>query len=252
MPLTLMIRLLHITDPHLYGAEDGTLRGVATLPGLRRALAHALADERRAEAILLTGDLVQDDPAGYAHVRREFAPLGLPVLCIPGNHDDPAAMRRALQGEPFRLDVAHDFGSWRVVQLDSVVPGEAGGRLAADALAALEHALSAAPDRHALVCLHHHPVSMSSRWMDGIGLANADELWRILDAHSNVRAVLWGHVHQDFDAMRGPVRLLASPSTGAQFLPRSDDFALDTRPPGYRWLDLHDDGTLSTQVAWAG
>lgn len=246
-----MTTLLHITDPHLYGAEHETLRGVATLPGLRRALHHAFAGGRRAEAILLTGDLVQDDPAGYAHVRREFGALGVPVLCIPGNHDDPVALRRALRGEPFRLDATHDFGGWRVVQLDSCVPGEVGGRITDDGLAELERALAAAPERHALVCLHHHPVSMSSRWMDDIGLGNAADFWRVIDSHANVRAVLWGHVHQDFEGLRGPVRLLASPSTCAQFLPRSDEFAIDDRPPGYRWLDLRDDGTLHTEVAWA-
>jgi Icc protein len=246
-----MIRLLHITDPHLFGSETDTLRGVATLPGLRRVLAQALGERRRIDAILLTGDLVQDDPAGYAHVRRELAPLGLPVLCIPGNHDDPAAMRRALHGEPFRLGVAHDFGRWRVVQLDTCVPGEVGGRLSAAALAEFDAALAGAAGRPALVCLHHHPVGMSSRWMDEIGLANADEFFGVVDAHPNVRAVLWGHVHQEFEGARGGVRLLASPSTCSQFLPRADEFAIDTRPPGYRWLELEDDGTLRTEVAWA-
>ena len=35
-----------------------------------------------------------------------------------------------------------------------------------------------------MVCLHHHPMPMGSRWLDGIGLANADEFWRIIDAHA--------------------------------------------------------------------
>ena len=91
---------------------------------------------------------------------------------------------------------------------------------------------------------------MSSRWLDTIGIANADELWRVIDAHANVRALAWGHVHQYFDSQRGGVRLLATPSTGAQFLPRSDQFAVDERPPAYRRLTLHADGTLDTDVVW--
>ena len=38
------VRLLHISDPHLFASPQGALRGVATLPALRAVLAHALAD----------------------------------------------------------------------------------------------------------------------------------------------------------------------------------------------------------------
>ncbi len=69
-------------------------------------------------------------------------------------------------------------------------------------------------------------------------------------AHRNVRAVLWGHVHQHFEGERNGVRLMSTPSTCAQFLPRSDGFAIDRRPPGYRWLELRDDGTIATDVVW--
>ena len=43
---------------------------------------------------------------------------------------------------------------------------------------------------------------------------------------------------------------MSTPSTCAQFLPRSDFFALDERPPGLRWLELHADGRIETEVAW--
>jgi Icc protein len=57
-------------------------------------------------------------------------------------------------------------------------------------------------------------------------------------------------VHQNYDALRKGVRLLATPSTCAQFLPNSDDFALDPRPPAYRTLELRADGSLLTEVVW--
>src|SRR5207249_756284 len=89
------VRLTHFTDPHLYGDENESLRGVATLPALTAALAHARARDWPPDALLVTGDLVQDDPAGYPHFRRLFGALGLPVLCLPGNHDEPQAMQRS-------------------------------------------------------------------------------------------------------------------------------------------------------------
>jgi Icc protein len=133
--------------------------------------------------------------------------------------------------------------------LNSCDPGHVGGRLSFDELTRLDAALSGSP-AHALVCLHHHPVDMGSRWLDGIGLANAEDFWRVVDAHRHVRGVAWGHVHQVYDAERNGVRLLGTPSTCAQFLPKSERFALDSNPPAYRRLDLLDDGGIHSEVRW--
>lgn len=244
------IRLIQLTDPHLYASASETLRGIETLPALERTLAHAREHEPVPDAYLVTGDLVQDDPGGYAHFRRCFGGLGKPVLCLPGNHDEPETMRRALAGEPFRIGGVHDLGGWRIVLLDSTVAGSAGGRLAPEELGMLDEALAAAPARHALVCLHHHPVRMSSRWLDQVGLENSGELFAVIERHRQVRALVWGHVHQSFDQLRKGVRLLATPSTCAQFLPRADDFAIDDKPPAYRILRLREDGSLLTEVTW--
>jgi Icc protein len=110
--------------------------------------------------------------------------------------------------------------------------------------------LSDAGTRHCMVCLHHHPVPMSSRWLDRVGLNNAAEFLHTIDAHRNVRAVVWGHVHQNYDALRKDVRMLATPSTCAQFAPNSDAFAVDSRPPAYRTFELRPDGSLLTEVVW--
>jgi len=245
-----VLRLIQFTDPHLYGSETESLRGVQTLAALTRTLSHAKQREWPVDAVLVTGDIVQDDPAGYAHFRRLFATAGVPVLCIPGNHDDPAALRRELDREPFVVGGRVDFGLWRIVLLDTWLAASASGRLSGQSLAQLDEALCTASGRHALVCLHHHPVSMSSHWLDEVGLENAAEFWRIVEQHRNVRAVVWGHVHQSFDALRGNVRLLATPSTCAQFRPGTDEFALDSLPPAYRTLQLRADGTLTTEVVW--
>lgn len=243
-------RLIQLTDPHLYGDAAATLRGIATLPALERALAHALAHHGDAAAILVTGDLVQDDPGGYAHIRRLFGRLGKPVYCIAGNHDLVGPMHAALAGAPFEIDGHFDIGRWRVVLLDSSVPGTASGRLAADTLARLDATLGAAAGRPALVCLHHHPVDMDSLWLDQVGLGNRGEFLAVIDRHPQVRAILWGHVHQEYDGARGGVRLLATPATCAQFLPHAAQFAIDPKPPAYRVLTLHDDGRIDTQVEW--
>lgn len=244
------VRLLQFTDPHLFGDTRETLRGIATYPALARALAAARADHWDAAAVLVTGDLVQDDPGGYQNFRALFDAAGKPVMCIPGNHDDVRAMSAALSDAPYQLCGERDLGNWRIVMLDSALPGSAGGTLSPASLARLDRALASAPDRHALVCLHHHPVDMGSRWLDQVGLANREEFFGVIDRHEHVRGILWGHVHQALDVVRNGVRLLATPATCTQFLPASDDFAVDSLPPAYRVLTLEDDGSIDTTLVW--
>lgn len=246
------LRFLHITDTHLVGDENGSQRGVAVLASLRAVLARALQAD--IDAVLLTGDVVHDDPAGYEWIRREFAADGCPVLCIPGNHDEPQAMRRMLAGAPFRHGGVHDFGAWRIVMLDSCLPGRVEGLLREAELRQLDTALATAADRHVLVVLHHHPVAIGSDWLEPIGLVNAGEFTDIIDRHPGVRGILWGHVHQVFEQSRrnphGELRLMASPSTCVQFAPGATDFALDDKPPGCRLLCLQDDGRIDTEILW--
>jgi Icc protein len=248
--MTCDVRLLHISDPHLFASPNGRLRGVETLTSLQQVLAHAMRRRPSPDALLCSGDLVNDDPGGYTHFERQLSAMEQPVYCVPGNHDDAAVMRRALSKPPFQVGGYVDLGaSWRLILVDSSVAGKASGRISRTELRALEAAL-AGSDRYAMVCMHHHPVGMGSNWLDAVGVENADELFEVLDAHSRVRLLSWGHVHQCFDGRRQGVRLLSTPSTCGQFLPLSDEFAIDARPPAYRRLTLQSDGVVETEVVW--
>ncbi len=242
------VRLLHISDPHLFASPQGALRGIPTLASLRAVLAHALDGGAPYDAVLVTGDIVHDEPGGYRHFRIVMVETGLPVYCLPGNHDVPAALPVAVAGTRVQVGGHVDLGNWRIVLLDSSVPGQAHGRLAAPELERLDGALRDADGRHVLVGVHHHPVPHDSRWLDSVDLHNAADLFAVTDRHASVRAIVWGHVHQEFDTLRNGARLLAVPSTCAQFLPHSEQFAIDPAPPGYRRLTLRADGSIDTEV----
>ena len=241
------VRLLQISDPHLFASPQGALRGVPTLASLRAVLRHALQRDTY-DAVLVTGDIVHDEPGGYRHFRVAMLETGLPVYCVPGNHDVPAALPAAVAGTRVQVGGHVDLGRWRIVLLDSSVPGQAHGRLPSAELERLTTALAEADGRHVLIGVHHHPVPHDSRWLDSVGLHNAAELFAITDRHPSVRAIIWGHVHQVYDMLRKGVRLLGVPSTCAQFLPRSEQFAIDPAPPGYRTLTLRADGSIETEV----
>jgi Icc protein len=152
------------------------------------------------------------------------------------------------QKADIRQDRSFFLGNWQVLLLNSSVPDQVGGHLSDDSLHWLARALDAHPNHHALVCLHHQPVPVGSAWIDEIGLSNGADLFAVLDRYPQVRAVLWGHVHQEFDTDRNGVRLLSTPSTCIQFAPGAEVFTLDAAGPGYRWLTLNGDGGMDTGV----
>lgn len=244
------LRLIQFSDPHLFGTAEGALRGVETLPALKATMAHAERYFRAPDALLLTGDLVQDDAGGYALLRATFESSRVPVYCLPGNHDIPEVMNATLRGSPFQVGGQFIAAGWLVVMLDTWKANSAGGRLGKRQLADLADLLSRHADLHVLLCLHHHPLPMQSGWLDKVGLEDAADFLAVIARFPTVKGVLWGHVHQSLDRFVNGVRFMASPATCAQFLPRSTDFALDRRPPGYRVLELLGDGTIATEVVW--
>lgn len=243
------LSLLQITDTHLYAEPDKKLYGVNTRSSLTRVLA-AVRRKPKPDLVLATGDLVHDEsPAGYQILASMLQTLQTPVAAIAGNHDALETLH-SISGSSFSIGGSHKLGCWRIVLLNTLVPGETHGYLRAEELEFLDSVLNEAHGSQVLVALHHQPVAIGCTWLDRIGLSNAEEFFKVLDSHQNVRAVLWGHVHQAFDSERRGVLLLATPSTCAQFRPESHDFALDTRPPGVRWLTLFPDGHIDTHIEW--
>lgn len=245
------VKVLHITDPHLLADESGRFLGLDTAKTLQQVLDLAGLDDWPPDLLLLTGDCVQQaTPQSYARLRHILAPLNVPCYCLPGNHDAPALMAAELNRDNVYYRKRILAGNWQFIMLDSSIPEDAAGRLAEEELVLLEQLLSQEPHRHTAVLLHHQPVPVYSQWLDTMALPpnNRERLLQLLGQHRQVRLVLWGHVHQVYDGYSGNLRLLSTPSTCFQFTPKSEEFAIDAMPPGYRWLTLYANGQLKTHV----
>jgi Icc protein len=248
-------RLVQFTDTHLLVDPAGSIRGAKTLPRLQACVEHARRHFFPADAVVVTGDIVHDEPGAYGAIDLVFGALGVPVLLIPGNHDVPDELRRRLGHAPFQVGgQLRTTNGWQVLLLDSwfAESADGEGRLGARQLEALEQVLSSddgAP--HAFVFLHHPPVPMDSPALDELGLLDGPDLCATVSRHRRVRGVCWGHAHQALDIYaRGDVRLMCTPATSMQFRPRRPSFETDDRPPGYRVIDLRSDGAIASEVVW--
>lgn len=244
-------RLVQITDPHLFANPEGKLLGLTTRQSFEAVLTLALDDgaPAPADALVMTGDLVHDEtPEGYRYLHGILRATGLPCYCIPGNHDRPDLMEQYLGAAAVGRVASRRLGPWNLLFLDSTRPGQEGGLLGLDQLDELDGLLAGNP-APSVVFLHQHPISIRSAWMDTMAVENGAELIALCDRHpTKVRALVFGHIHQEFAAEQSGYLILGAPSTCVQFLPGSEDFAVDTRPPGYRELLLYPDGRLETSV----
>ncbi len=248
MPTADPLRVIQISDLHLKVQPGSRLWGMDVDAGLNAVLARVRERQPQPDFILATGDLVGDEPDAYVRLRQRLEALGVPVYCVPGNHDFPGTMGRVLHSSTVRMERYFAVGHWQFVMLDSSFPGTPDGHLASSDLALLDTALAIHPERHTLVCLHHNPLPVGTHWLDTMTVTNGEALFAVLDRYPQVRAVTWGHIHGEFTAQRGTVQLFATPATSVQFKPGSPEPQVDDQPPGYRWFELHPDGTLKSGV----
>jgi len=244
------VRILQITDTHLFAGKNETLLGINTWESYQAVLAEILAGQCQCDLIVATGDLSQDHSVeAYRHFAEGISQLAAPCVWLPGNHDFQPAMFDTL----FKADISPAKrvfvgDHWQILLLDSQVFGVPHGELSEYQLEWLTRHLEANPERHALVLLHHHPLPAGCSWLDQHSLRNAAALDEVLQNHPQVKNLLCGHIHQELDLNWNGRRMMATPSTCVQFKPHCANFTLDTIEPGWRWLELHPNGKLTTQV----
>lgn len=244
-----LVSLVQITDCHIYAAAEDRLRGVDTRRSFEAVSRTAIDNSGPLDLLLATGDLSQDGSVeSYRYLAQQFDDLGVATCWLPGNHDEVDVLTDHFTGQ--RIDAAKHIliADWQIVMLDSTIDGEVHGHVSAQQLEFLDDCLRAFPEKYALVCLHHQALETGSLWIDLIGLRNANQLREKISGHANTRGVLWGHVHQEMHQTIDGIEWMSTPSSCVQFKPLSKEFAIGTEAPGYRRLDLHLDGSISTRV----
>src|ERR1700719_587457 len=222
---------LHIKPPGVlaYGRVD-------TASALERCVAALNEFTPKPDLVVISGDLADTPTAEeYEYLKRLLAPLKLPFVGIPGNHDSPELMRIAFPQAAYAfptgaLNQNVEIGGLDVMLLDSSVPGKPHGELDAATLQWLEATLASSPDRPALLFLHHPPFETGIWHMDRQYLVNAGELAAFVKRHPRTQLIAAGHVHRAILTMFAGI-----PSTICPAPNHAVDLDLDhLREPSFR------------------
>jgi len=246
------VRIIQITDTHLYEEPEGTLARMNTQDSFRKVLDLVKTNEKEIDLILATGDIAQDaSEDAYGYFMTAVGETGVPFRWIPGNHDIASVMEDVAEGTN-ACDKSTQLGNWLILTLDYSIVGQVHGRLDPEEIEFLKSSLSAATTsseiENILITLHHNPVPGTAGWMKDIGLENPSELFDALKMTDKVRGVLYAHIHQELDFNLQNIRYMCTPSTCIQFKPQVTNFTLDRLNPGYRSLQLFADGKIETAV----
>ncbi len=242
--------VVQITDTHLYADPERKIKNrLQTAKSLQAVLTEIKKLDPQPDLLLLTGDLSQDEtPESYHYLQEKVAELKIPTYWLPGNHDQVNLMTEILQQPPLFAEKVIEKQAWKLILLNSVIPGDVRGEISEQTLAELEQELSKSPDQFIGIALHHPPVAIGSTWMDAVGLQNPENLLKLIQKYPQIKLVLFGHIHQEFAQVIQGVTYLGTPSTGLQFAFGTPDFAIDNQLPGFRQLILYADGTWETKV----
>ena len=241
--------IVQISDCHLPANPESTYRGINSHQNLQTLMRKV--ETLKPDLLLATGDLSEDgSPDSYQDLKGAFQPLGVPVLALPGNHDDPNLLADTFPGSPVDTIKVSTQGPWQIIRLNSCLPGKPEGRLSEAVLNELEVFLADHHESPCLISLHHQPISINSPWIDKYRLMDAENFLRLIDGNVNVnvKAVVWGHVHQVYESERNGTAMLSGPSSAINGVPGALKFTPDSLGPAFRWLRLNPDGTLLSGI----
>lgn len=250
------LRIVHLSDSHLLA--DGALhQGVVDTAG---ALDLVLAEAARVEGVRLlvgSGDLSDDGSrASYRHLRERTSAwaraAGAEVVLVPGNHDVRAGFAGVLGGDPAGpLDLVREVDGWRVIGLDTSVPGAGYGLLRAGQLARLRDELATPAPRGTVLVLHHPPITAPTTLHESLALQDPEALAAVVEA-SDVRVVLAGHYHHHMVGHLAGVPVVVAPGVA------NDTDVLATvgteravRGSGFVVVELSADGAVHSTVVHA-
>ncbi|MTE11386.1 metallophosphoesterase [Nocardia aurantiaca] len=231
-----MVLLAQLSDTHFN-------MGARNVERAERVMAFLAELPQRPDAIIVTGDIADEgDIEEYQQARAALA-ADLPVLILPGNHDDRVNMRSVFfpgtEGSG-PINQYYRVNGVTLALLDSSIPGKPEGLLEDETYDFLTDLLVSTPDDDVvLVAMHHPPVAVQSTVVDPIRLINPERLAEIVAGDDRIAAVLTGHVHAGLMTQFAGKPLIVAPGVSSTI-----GCEWETAAPGHVPIDFAPDPSM--------
>lgn len=212
--------LIHVSDSQLVD-ENGSWNGF-TLDAdakLSETVATIVSSNRRADAIIFTGDIADNgEESAYHKLLKITEPLKAisdNILWVMGNHDKREPFKTLLLNEQANdkpVDYVININGLNMIVLDTTVPGKHYGEITDDQLAWLDEQLQIETPYGSILALHHPPVPVIMPLAITVELHEQKKLAAVIKRAKNLRSIIGGHMHYSvFSTFAGvPVSVASS------------------------------------------
>ncbi len=245
------IKILHLTDLHLFGNPNTRMVGVNPLEALQKVVTKILTESQQnyPDLTILTGDISQDySLESYQMAMKILQQIPGQLVATMGNHDHKSSFTKIFGSPSQMVTKIANLTKWKIIVLDSHWTEHVEGVLTTEQIDFLQEKLSEDTLQPTIIFLHHHVLPVASAWLDQINIKDSAQFLEVVSKYKNIKAVVCGHVHQDTTVTHQGVTYLSTPATSWQFAIKSPRFKVDSLMPGYRWLELYEDETIQTTV----
>jgi len=215
--------IAQISDTHICAPGQKTC-GVAEMDAnLRRCVESINSFRPLPDVVLLSGDVTHN----FSKVEAEYAAdilsrLAMPLFVVPGNHDDRETLAdvfgpaKCPQNRDGFADYVIEEYPLRIIALDTLDVGKAGGQMNASQLDWLRARLDEAPEKPTLIFAHHPPLKLGVPETDEDGFVAAKPLGKLIAQYTNIERFLCGHVHLHTNTRWCGTIVTTAPSIGMQ------------------------------------
>jgi 3',5'-cyclic AMP phosphodiesterase CpdA len=229
--------IAHISDFHVFADRPETKMVRLDAEAAARKVVDDIARFQPAlDAVMFTGDLVDGgSDRDYALLTDILAPIEVPVVMVPGNHDKRVALRTAFSGRlPFEgghfLNYETQIGALRVLALDTLIEGYTEGALEPESLDWLGDRLARRHAGPTLITMHHPPFPSGMDALDRMALVGGRaEMAEMVRSFTGPLAILAGHIHRPYKALWNGAYCAVGGSPAFQI---DLDFAASEHEPG--------------------
>jgi Icc protein len=215
----LAVEIHHITDLHI--PEEHQL---GDFPHVQENVLRQFAwiEQNAPDLLVISGDLSMADRSEFACGWLQAHLPDVPVIVIPGNHDDPEMVKRLFGEWPFQ----QEYADCSVLFLDT-----SSCTLPQAQMDALRQASS---EQTCLLFMHHPPYPIGGGFMaQNHPLQNHQEAAAALAA-SPAQAVFCGHFHNEANLTCDGFDLFLTPSPAYQVSLQADTFTQEDYQPSVR------------------
>jgi 3',5'-cyclic-AMP phosphodiesterase len=235
--------IAQISDPHL--RPRGVLyQGLVDSNAMFEAAIRQLGGlTPRPDLVILTGDVADEGTLEeYAVARESLSHLSVPLLVIPGNHDERETFRQSFSDHAYLPTVgpmhfaSGRYGAIRVIALDVTLPGLHHGLMDEGAAEWLDRTLALEPSRPTIIMMHQPPFACGIPYVDAYRCREGHRLADVVSRFSNIERIVCGHVHRLMQLRFAGTLLCTAPSTTTAIalqLSENAEPASFIEPPGF-------------------